>query len=141
MPTTGSEQRPIGANQQLDASAPRAQTLDSGMASSQSNAEEPGSEVQDPLAHMTEIDKFGLKGFSYMMNNFPDYTALVTGSDVANLGFDLNSSEYAFKLSEAKPYLCDSDFSPPSITCCLTTNPLGIQSLVIQYPNAIKSTT
>lgn len=104
MPTTGSEQRPIGANQQLEASAQRAQTLESGMASSQSNAEEPGSEVQDPLAHMTEIDRFGLKGFSYMMNNFPDYTALVTGSDVANLGFDLNSSEYAFKLSEAKPY-------------------------------------
>jgi CCR4-NOT transcription complex subunit 2 len=45
------------------------------------------------MAHMSEIDKFGLKGFSYLMNNYPDYAALVAGSDVTALGFDLNSPE------------------------------------------------
>ncbi|RDL33608.1 Uncharacterized protein BP5553_07976 [Venustampulla echinocandica] len=75
------------AVQQPDVSAPRSQALDSG------DAEEPGPEVQDPLAHMSEVDKWGLKGWSYLMNNFPDYAALVSGSDITNLGFDLNSSE------------------------------------------------
>ena len=42
---------------------------------------------------MSDIDKFGLKGFSYLMNNYPDYAALVAGSDVTALGFDLNSPE------------------------------------------------
>jgi CCR4-NOT transcription complex subunit 2 len=45
------------------------------------------------MAHMSEIDKFGLKGFSYLMNNYPDYAALVAGSDVTALGFDLNAPE------------------------------------------------
>jgi CCR4-NOT transcription complex subunit 2 len=42
---------------------------------------------------MSEIDRWGLKGFSLMMNNFPDYAALVTGTDLTALGFDLNSNE------------------------------------------------
>jgi CCR4-NOT transcription complex subunit 2 len=42
---------------------------------------------------MSDIDKFGLKGFSFLMNNYSDYAALVTGSDVTALGFDLNSPE------------------------------------------------
>jgi len=42
---------------------------------------------------MSDVDKFGLKGFSYLMNNYPDYAALVTGSDITNLGFDLSSPE------------------------------------------------
>ncbi len=67
------------------------------MGSSQSNAEESGPEVQDPLAHMSDLDRWGLKGFSLMMNNFPDYAALVTGTDMANFGFDLNSTEYAIR--------------------------------------------
>lgn len=45
------------------------------------------------MANMGEIDKWGLKGFSFMMNNFPDYAALVTGTNIGNLGFELNSSE------------------------------------------------
>lgn len=64
-----------------------------GAAAGQGNAEEPISEAQDPLAHMSEADKFGLKGFSYMMNNYPDYAALVAGSDPSNIGFDLSSPE------------------------------------------------
>jgi CCR4-NOT transcription complex subunit 2 len=79
--------------QQLDSAAPRSQTLDSTMGSSQGNTEESGPEVHDPLAGMSEIDKWGLKGFSFMMNNFSDYAALVAGSDTTNLGFDLNSEQ------------------------------------------------
>ncbi len=79
------------SSQHPDAAVPRSQTLDS---SSQGGApEESGPEVQDPLANMSEIDKWGLKGFSYMLQNFPDYAALVAGSDLASLGFDLNSTE------------------------------------------------
>lgn len=42
---------------------------------------------------MNDIDKWGLKGFSLMMNNFPDYAALVAGADITNMGMDLNSTE------------------------------------------------
>ncbi|TAQ84081.1 hypothetical protein B7494_g7591 [Chlorociboria aeruginascens] len=88
-----SSSRPDGVSQPSDSAIPRSQTLDSGIDSSQSNAEDSGPEVQDPLSHMSEIDKWGLKGFSFMMNNYPDYAALVTGSDISSLGFDLNSTE------------------------------------------------
>jgi CCR4-NOT transcription complex subunit 2 len=80
-------------NQPADQGATRSQTLDSGAGSSQSNVEGQAAEVEDPLAHMNEIDKWGLKGFSFMMNNYPDYAAMVTGQDLNGLGFDLSSSE------------------------------------------------
>lgn len=69
------------------------QALDSTSGSIQGNVEDSGPEVQDPLPGMSEMDRWGLKGFSVMMNNFPDYAALVTGSDMANFGLDLNSTE------------------------------------------------
>lgn len=50
-------------------------------------------EIHDPLAHMQELDKWGIKGFTTLMTNFPDYAALVTGTDVSALGFDLNAGE------------------------------------------------
>jgi len=83
--------RPDGTSaQQAEPALPRSQTLDS---SSQVNPDESGPDVQDPLANMNELDRWGLKGFSLMMNNFPDYAALVTGTDINGLGLDLNSSE------------------------------------------------
>jgi CCR4-NOT transcription complex subunit 2 len=81
--------RPDGAPPQPDSVA---QIGESGV-NSQPNAEEPAREVQDPIAHMSDVDKFGLKGFSFLMNNYPDYAALVAGSDVTALGFDLNAPE------------------------------------------------
>jgi len=42
---------------------------------------------------MQELDKWGIKGFTTLMTNFPDYAALVTGTDISSLGFDLNSGE------------------------------------------------
>jgi CCR4-NOT transcription complex subunit 2 len=83
---------------QNDGGAPHSQNLDSTVGSSQGNPEETGPEVQDPLANMSEIDKWGLKGFTLMMNNFPDYAALVTGMDLTALGLDLNSNECVCKL-------------------------------------------
>jgi CCR4-NOT transcription complex subunit 2 len=82
---------------QNDGGAPRSQNLDSTVGSSQGNPEETGPEVQDPLAHMSDIDKWGLKGFTFMMNNYPDYAALVTGMDLTTFGLDLNSNEYVYK--------------------------------------------
>ncbi|KAI1000581.1 hypothetical protein K3495_g7615 [Podosphaera aphanis] len=60
----------------------------------QINTEEPsGHDAQGILSGMSEIDRWGLKGFSMMMNNFPAYAALVTGSDLTGLGLELSSSE------------------------------------------------
>ncbi len=50
-------------------------------------------EFQDPLAGMTTIDKWGLKGLRTLMNNYPDYHALIHGMDHSTVGLDLNSSE------------------------------------------------
>ncbi|KAJ9138930.1 General negative regulator of transcription subunit 2 [Pleurostoma richardsiae] len=47
----------------------------------------------DPLEGMAPIDKFGLKGLRTLMNNYPDYNALICGIDPASLGLDLSSSE------------------------------------------------
>lgn len=85
--------RPDTEAQLADQGATRSQTLDSGVGSSQGNGEGQADEPHDPLAHMSEKDKWGLKGFSYLMNNYPDYAAMVTGVDLNTLGFDLNSSE------------------------------------------------
>lgn len=85
--------RADGLPQHPEMGGSRSHTAEPASPSSQHNADEPGQEVQDPLAHMSEIDKWGLKGWSFMMNNFPDYSALVNGSNITNLGFDLNSSE------------------------------------------------
>lgn len=47
--------------------------------------------VHDPLAGMAPIDRWGIKGLRTLMNNFPDYTALMTGMDPTGFGLDLTS--------------------------------------------------
>lgn len=49
--------------------------------------------VQDPLERMASIDKWGLKGLHYLMNNYQDYNALTCGIDPASLGVDLRSPD------------------------------------------------
>lgn len=84
-----------GPPQQPESS--RAQPADAGINSPQPKIDpETGNEIEDPLAHMSEIDKWGLKGFSFLMRNYPDYAALVTGTDLSTFGLDLQSSEYVF---------------------------------------------
>lgn len=94
----GASLRPDGAHQ-LDGAGLRSQATDLTADPSRNNGEGSGPEVIDPLATMPESDKWGLKGFSFMMNNYPDYAALVNGSNLGNLGFDLSSSEYVASLS------------------------------------------
>ena len=50
-------------------------------------------EAVDPLEGMAEVDKWGIKGLRTLMNNFPDYHAMVVGMDPSSLGLDMNSSE------------------------------------------------
>lgn len=52
------------------------------------------SEVIDPLAGMAAVDKWGLKGLRTLMNNHPDYHAMVVGMDPGSLGLDISSQEY-----------------------------------------------
>jgi CCR4-NOT transcription complex subunit 2 len=49
---------------------------------------------QDPLPGMSDRDRYGLKGLLGMLKGpYPDQAALITGVDIATLGFDLNSTE------------------------------------------------
>ena len=50
-------------------------------------------EVIDPLAGMSPVDKWGIKGLRMLMNNYPDYHAMVVGMDPSSLGLDLGSQE------------------------------------------------
>lgn len=40
---------------------------------------------------MAPIDRWGIKGLRTLMNNYPDYTALMTGMDPTGFGLDLTS--------------------------------------------------
>ncbi|OBT66226.1 hypothetical protein VE03_04383 [Pseudogymnoascus sp. 23342-1-I1] len=61
-------------------------------------ADEAGPISQDPLPGMSDRDRYGLKGLIEMLKGpFPDQAALITGVDIAALGFDLNTTE---RLSE-----------------------------------------
>lgn len=51
-------------------------------------------EVVDPLAGMPAVDKWGIKGLRTLMNNYPDYHAMIVGMDPNSLGLDLGSQEY-----------------------------------------------
>ncbi|CAM1511446.1 Fc.00g089590.m01.CDS01 [Cosmosporella sp. VM-42] len=50
-------------------------------------------ELIDPLAGMPDVDKWGIKGLRTLMNNYPDYHAMVVGMDPNTLGLDLSSPE------------------------------------------------
>ena len=47
----------------------------------------------DLLAGMPEADKWGIKGLRTLMNNYPDYHAMVVGLDPQTLGLDVGSPE------------------------------------------------
>lgn len=49
--------------------------------------------VNDPLAGMAPIDKWGIKGLRTLMNNYPDYQAAITGIDPQLFGLNLQSTE------------------------------------------------
>lgn len=49
--------------------------------------------VTGPLEGMSDIDKFGMKGFHTMMNNYPAYAAMMQGMDPNELGLNIASPE------------------------------------------------
>lgn len=49
--------------------------------------------AQDPLAGMSDADKFGIKGLLALMAKYPAYNALVHGMNPAEFGLDLSSEE------------------------------------------------
>jgi hypothetical protein len=56
--------------------------------------DEAGPISQDPLPGMSDRDRYGLKGLIEMLKGpYPDQAALITGVDIAALGFDLNTTE------------------------------------------------
>lgn len=58
-----------------------------------STKDDQSQEISDPLAGMPEVDKWGIKGLRTLMNNYPDYHAMVVGMDPSSLGLDMSSSE------------------------------------------------
>lgn len=82
-------------SQHSDLSSQRAQNADPNILNKLDESDSPEAEVQDILSGMIDIDRWGLKGLSMMMNNFPAFAALVTGSDLTSFGLDLGSSEYS----------------------------------------------
>lgn len=57
-------------------------------------SEAPANAVQDPLAGMAPIDRWGMKGLRTLISN-PEYSAVVSafGLDIRSLGVDLNANE------------------------------------------------
>lgn len=56
-------------------------------------AEASPSAAQDPLAGMSDADKWGIKGLLALMAKYPSYNALAHGMNPADFGLDLNSTE------------------------------------------------
>jgi len=56
-------------------------------------AEAPAAAVQDPLAGMSDADKWGIKGLLALMGKYPSYNALVHGMDPAQFNLDMDSTE------------------------------------------------
>ncbi len=82
------------SHSQSSSSQQRAQANDFGIGSPQDVSEEPAPEVEDPLAGMSDKDRFGLKGLLAILKGpYPDQAALISGIDISTLGFDLNSTE------------------------------------------------
>ncbi|KAG6004252.1 hypothetical protein E4U54_000570 [Claviceps lovelessii] len=50
-------------------------------------------EAIDPLPGMSDSDKYGIKGLRTLMNNNPDYHAMMIGTDPATMGLDMSSQE------------------------------------------------
>ena len=72
--------------------APFNSDVTSGQAKDDQETQAP--EVVDPLAGMPAVDKWGIKGLRTLMNNYPDYHAMVVGMDPTSLGLDISSQEY-----------------------------------------------
>ncbi|KAI3397768.1 hypothetical protein diail_10421 [Diaporthe ilicicola] len=92
-------------------------------------AEASSSTVQEPLAGMSEADKWGIKGLLTLMAKYPSYHALVHGLNPTELGLDLNSdariTEQTFSLtSHEPPKPAQPKFSLPECYTVRNTQPI-----------------
>ncbi|KAF9773008.1 hypothetical protein IL306_009236 [Fusarium sp. DS 682] len=95
-------------------------------------------DVIDPLEGMPASDKWGLKGLTTLMNNYPDYHAMVVGMDPNSLGLDINSQELfstqiysLFDDSPPRPVLTNGRFRLPD--CYNVTNVQPIESKIQSF--------
>ncbi|KAF5020986.1 hypothetical protein F66182_6967 [Fusarium sp. NRRL 66182] len=97
-----------------------------------------GPEVADPLAGMPAVDKWGIKGLRTLMNNYPDYHAMVVGMDPSSLGLDISSPELfstqnysLFDDAPPRPAVAAGKFRLPD--CYNVTNVQPIESKVQSF--------
>ncbi|KAI9171162.1 Cobalamin (vitamin B12) biosynthesis CobW-like protein [Paramyrothecium foliicola] len=95
-------------------------------------------DVVDPLNGMAEVDKWGIKGLRTLMNNYPDYHAMVVGMDPSSLGLDMNSQELLstqiyslFEDAPPRPTVNASKFRLPE--CYNVTNVQPIESKIQSF--------
>ncbi|KAI5463351.1 CobW/HypB/UreG, nucleotide-binding domain-containing protein [Mariannaea sp. PMI_226] len=95
-------------------------------------------ELIDPLAGMPAVDKWGIKGLRTLMNNYPDYHAMVVGMDPTTLGLDMSSSELfstqmysLFDDTPPRPTASISKFRLPD--CYNVTNVQPIESKIPSF--------
>jgi CCR4-NOT transcription complex subunit 2 len=70
----------------------RPQNNDFGFSSQDISNNPNAPEVQDPLAGMSDRDRWGLKGYlSILKGPYQDQAALLAGIDITSLGIDQNS--------------------------------------------------
>ncbi|KFA78887.1 hypothetical protein S40288_05335 [Stachybotrys chartarum IBT 40288] len=95
-------------------------------------------EAIDPLTGMAEVDKWGIKGLRTLMNNYPDYHAMVVGMDPASLGIDMASQELLstqvyslFEDAPPRPTVNAGKFRVPE--CYNVTNVQPIESKIPNF--------
>lgn len=83
-----------GASQDLESRPPLGPVgTDDSVKKVKDENENSAPEVIDPLEGMPAVDKWGIKGLRTLMNNYPDYHAMVVGMDPTSLGLDMGSQE------------------------------------------------
>ncbi|KAM4056856.1 NOT2 / NOT3 / NOT5 family protein [Hirsutella rhossiliensis] len=95
-------------------------------------------EPVDPLAGMAAVDKWGIKGLRTLMNNYPDFHAMVVGMDPNTLGLDLSSQDLIspqiyslFDEQPPRPTVTSSKFRLPD--CYNVTNVQPIESKIQNF--------
>ncbi|KAF4975828.1 hypothetical protein FZEAL_7447 [Fusarium zealandicum] len=95
-------------------------------------------EIIDPLAGMAAVDKWGIKGLRTLMNNYPDYHAMVVGMDPTSLGLDITSQDLfstqnysLFDDSPPRPAIHAGKFRLPD--CYNVTNVQPIESKIQSF--------
>ncbi|KAM5378737.1 hypothetical protein ACJZ2D_004373 [Fusarium nematophilum] len=103
------------------------------------NDDEPETpEVINPLAGMPAVDRWGIKGLRTLMNNYPDYHAMVVGMDPTSLGLDITSQDLfstqnysLFDDSPPRPAVAAGKFRLPD--CYNVTNVQPIESKIQSF--------